>query len=166
MTNKSLHRIFVIISTIGVMFLAVYSLIVNYKFPDEQLNFFFSLFYLIMALNIVGKISDHASTNERLRLILTDIQNIVLYCILSASFSVILIHSGISVIKTALIVFFALAFYNLTFTVFKRSITLILMWINFYLFMGLLVFSLIPGLPIDLISRYNPLAGLIVALLT
>lgn len=164
MENKTLHTIFFLITVIVIIFIAGYSLVVDYKFPDNQMNYFFSLFYLVLALNFIGRNSDTLRWEGRLKCAIENWQNILLYCVLSACFSIILLHSGVSVIKTALIILIALIVFNFVLVICKRRITLILFWINFYLFAGMLVFSLIPEVTLDLISRYNPLGGLIVTL--
>jgi len=165
MENNLLHKTFVILSVICIIFIAAYSLVIDYKFPHDQMNFIFSLFFLVLTLNFLGRNIKNEEKAERARSVFTDIQIIILYCILSACYSIILIHSGVSVVKTAMIILSALMFYNFILIIFRKSVSLILFWINFYLFMGMLVFSVLPGLPLDLISRYNPFGGLIVYLL-
>jgi len=165
MENKFLHMIFLFITVIVIVFITGYSLIVDYKFPDNQLIYFFSLFYLVLALNFIGRNSDTVKWKERLNWIIEKWQNIFIYCVLSVCFSIILFHSGVTIIKTAIIILTALFVYNITLVIFKRRISLMLFWINFYLFAGMLAFSLIPEVSLDLISRYNPFGGLIVELI-
>jgi hypothetical protein len=165
MENKLLHKIFLYITLATITFVAVYSLIIDYKFPEYQLNYFFTLFYLILSLNFLGGNSDKYDRKERLIWLIENKQNIFLYCILSASFSIIFINSGISSFKTALIIFSSLLFYSFSLFIFSKRITLILFWINFYLFAGVIIFSQFPCFHLDTISRYNPFGGLLVTLL-
>lgn len=165
MEKNIFHRISVRLSVVVIIYMAVYSSAVDYIFPADQLNFFFSLFFLVMALNFIGRNPAETIREIRMKSIFTDTQNILLYLILSACFSSVLIHSGVTVIRIALIILFSLVFYNLILIVLKKSVILILFWINFYLFMMMLVLSSMPGLYLDTISKYNPFGGLIVHLL-
>jgi len=164
MENKLLHKIFLYITLATVAFVAGYSLIIDYQFPEYLLNYLFSLFYLILSLNFIGGNSDISERKERLIWLFKNKQNIFLYCLLSSCFSIIFIHSGISIFKTALIILSASILYYFSMFIFARRITMILFWINFYLFAGIIIFSQFPDFNLDIISKYNPFGGLIVNL--
>lgn len=143
--------------------IAIYSLVTNYHFPPDQLNYFFSLFYLILALNFLGEDPSIDDRKERIKLIFTKTHSILISCVLAIFFSLILIQAEVTIGKIFIILVFSLVLYCTTLVFFKRGITLILFWINFYLFMGVFGFSQFPNFPIDLLSRFNPFAGLIVS---
>jgi hypothetical protein len=164
MENKVLHRGFLFLTLATLAFVTVYSLIINYKFPEPLLNYFFSLFYLILSLNFMGNIADSSDSKERLKQLFKSSKNIFLYCLVSACFSIIFIHSGITVLKTSTIVLTSFGVYLFLMFVFNRKITQFLFWVNFYLFMGSLILGQLSNINFDLISKYNPLGGLFVTL--
>lgn len=164
MKKSIFSKISLILSLCLVGVIAVYSLVTDYHFPLDQVNYLFSLFYLILSLNFLGEDQTLNNTKERIKIILTKIQSIIITCVLAILFSLILIQSDIGPIKIFIIIFLALVLFNLTTVIFKREITLILFWINFYLFMGIFILSQFPNLSVDLLSRFNPFGGLIVTI--
>jgi hypothetical protein len=164
MANKLLHRIFLFIALAAIAFIAIYSLVLDYQFPEYQLNYFYSLFYLILSINFLGDVLDSSDRQERLKTLFKGKLNIFIYCLLSACFSIIFIHSGIPFLKTTLIILISFLVYFYSMFVFNKKITQILFWINFYLFMGMIIISQFPQINLDVISRYNPFGGLIVTL--
>jgi hypothetical protein len=164
MRNKLLHKIFLFITLAAVLFIAIYSLVLDYQFSEYQLNYFYSLFYLILSINFLGDILDNSGLRVRLMTLFKGKQNIFIYCLLSACFSIIFIHSGIAIFKTTLIILSSFLIYFFSMIIFNRKTTQILFWINFYLFMGIIVISQLPKISLDTISRYNPFGGLIVTL--
>ena len=165
MKNVQLHKTFTRLSVAGIIFIAVYASSIDYIFTHDQLNALFSMFFLVLALNYLGMTSENIQREKRVRVVFKDGMNIVLYCVLSACYSFMLIHSGVSVIKTALIIIVALAFFNLIFILLHRTILLILFWVNLYLFVMMRVLSEMPGFSIDPLSRFNPFGGMIVHLI-
>ena len=164
--NRLLGRIFLYIAAAMVVFMAVYSCIVNYKFPIEVLSYFYSLFYLVLSFSFLVGVPDSSSREERLNRLFKSPESIFFYCVLSACFSVILVRSGIDYFRTALIIATSLALYDFSMYILSRRTTLILYWINFYLFAGMTAFSHLPHINIDMLSKYNPFGGLLITLFT
>jgi len=162
MENKLFHRIFIIISLIALGFIAAYSLIRDYKFSSSLLIYYYSIFYLILALNFIGSDLQKSDRKNRLIWIITNKNNIIIYCIVTICYSIIFINSDIPILSTFLIVIISLIFYNFLFYYFNYRISLILFWISFYLFAGVIIFSQLPNFQLDLVSKFNPLGGLIV----
>ncbi len=165
MKNMILHRISLIIGLLIVGFVVVYSFLINYTYTDSQINYLFSLFYLIFTLNILGNESSFESPNKRVISIFSNVQNIIVSCILAILFGLMLVKAEVPLVKVFLILFLAFIIYTTIIVLFNRKIILVLFWINFYIFMGVYVFSQIPGFTLDLLSRYNPFGGLLITLL-
>jgi len=166
MGNKLLPKIFLYLSAASVAFIAVYSLIIDYKLSNDLLNYFFSLFYLVLSLSFIVEIPDSASREEKLNRLFKSPESLFLYCILSGSFSVIFIGSGLTYFRTALIIMTSLVLFDFSMYILSRRTTLILFWINFYVFAGMTALSHLTHLNIDLVSRYNPFGGLLITLFT
>jgi len=58
----------------------------------------------------------------------------------------------------------SLIFYYASLIFLSRKVTQLLFWINFYLFAGVFILTLVPGSRIDLLSGFNPFGGLFVTL--
>lgn len=159
-----MHKIFLYITLATLAFVAGYSIIIDFQFPGYLLNYFFSLFYLVLSLNFIGDMSDSSDTKEILKWLFINTQNIIIYCILSACFAVIFIHSGTPIVKTALIILSSFVAYFASMFIFGRKISQFLFWINFYLFAGIIILSQFPNIRLDVISRFNPFGGLFVTL--
>ena len=166
MVNKLVPKIFLYLSAASVAFIAVYSLFIDYKFSGDLLNYFFSLFYLVLSLSFIINIPDSARREERLNRLFKCPENIFFYCILSGSFSVIFIGSGLTCFRTALIILTSLVLFNVSLYILSRRTSLILFWINLYLFAGMTALSHLTHLNIDLVSKYNPFGGLLITLFT
>jgi O-antigen ligase len=165
MKNTIFIKISLLLSLCLISFIAVYSLIIDYQFPQEQVNYLFSMLYLVLALNFLGQAAVPDNQKERLNLIILRTQNIIISCVLMIIYALILLQSKVSFGKIFLILLLSLLLYYSTLVFFKRKVTLFLFWINFYLFMGVFVFYQFPNFQIDFISKYNPFGGLIVNLI-
>jgi hypothetical protein len=166
MKNIKLHKISLYVSICLIAFIAGYSLIIDYQFPEDQINYLFSLFYMVLALNFLGGDLTIDNRQERIRLILTNTRSVIISCILSILFALILIQSNMVIVKIFMILVLSILVYYSTIVFFNRKVTLVLFWINFYLFMGIYLFSQFPDFKIDMISRFNPLGGLLITLFT
>jgi ABC-type multidrug transport system fused ATPase/permease subunit len=107
---------------------------------------------------------DNSDAKELLKKLFSDTKNIIIYCLLSACFAIIFIHSGKPIFKTSLIILSSFVAYFSSMFIVGRKITQILFWINFYLFTGIIILSQIPNISLDVISKYNPFGGLFVTL--
>jgi hypothetical protein len=165
MKNIILIKISLLLSLCVISFIAVYSLIIDYQFPQDQINYLFSLLYLVLALNFLGQDPVPDNQKERLNLILLKTQNIIISSVLTIIFALILVQSKVSFGKIFFILLLSLILYYSTLVFFKRKVTLFLFWINFYLFMGVFVFYQFPNFQIDFVSKFNPFGGLIVNLI-
>jgi len=165
MKNTILIKISLLLSLCLIGFIAAYSLIIDYQFPQDQVTYLFSLLYLVLALNFLGQELVLDNQKERINIILFKTQNIIISCVLTIIFALILMQSKISFGKIFFILLLSLLLYYSTLVFFKRKVTLFLFWINFYLFMGVFVFYQFPNLQIDFVSKFNPFGGLIVNLI-
>jgi hypothetical protein len=166
MKNIILHKISLYLSICLIGFIASYSLIIGYQFPEDQINYLFSLFYMVLSLNFLGGNLPIDNRQERIKLILTNTQSVIISCVLSILFALILIQSNVTIVKIFMILILSILVYYSTIIFLSRKVTLVLFWINFYLFMGIFVFSQFPDIEIDIISRVNPFGGLLITLFT
>jgi len=164
MNKNVIINISVIISICVLGFIATYSLIIDYQFNKEQVNYIFSLFYLVLALNFLNNINEIDTREERFKLIFLKAQNIIISCILAILYALILVQSETSLWKVFICLILTFVIYLFALVIFTRKVTLYLFWINFYLFMGALIFIQFPNFKVDILAKFNPLAGLIVNL--
>jgi DNA modification methylase len=164
MKNNILHRISLILAICLIGFIAGYSMLIDYQFPESQMNYIFSLFYLILTLNFLGRDATLLNLRERFKMVLSDTQSIIISCLLAIIFSLLLIQTKVAIGKIFIIVILSLLFYYTLILILSRKVNLILFWINFYLFMGVFVFSQLPNFQINMISKFNPFGGLLLTL--
>jgi hypothetical protein len=165
MKNNILINISLIISICIIGFVAVYSLIIDYAFTKEQVNYLFSLMYLVLALNFLYNKNYNDTIEERFKFIILKTKNIFISCVLTIIYALILAQSEVSLWKIFICLIMSLFIYLFSMVVFTRKVTLYLFWINFYLFMGVFIFLQFPNFQIDFLAKFNPLAGLIVNLI-
>lgn len=155
--------LWIILLVIG--FIALFPMFKNEVITLAQANWIMSLLYLSLCLNHLLK--DNVKSEDisaRAIEIFTNKGNLVISTILIAEFALILSHSGISVIKVFFVLVCSLCFCYASFILLNKKISVILFWINFYLFALVFLFTQFPGIEINVLSRYNPFAGLFLTL--
>jgi hypothetical protein len=165
MKNNILIKISLIISICIIGIVALYSLIINYEFNKEQVNYLFSLMYLVLALNFLYDNNYNDTLKERIKFIILKTQNILISSVLTIIYALILVQAEVSLWKIFICLIISLFIYLFSMVIFTRKVTLYLFWINFYLFMCVFIFIQFPNFQIDLLAKFNPLAGLIVNLI-
>jgi len=164
MKNKSYFIISLCFAVIAIAFIALYSLFIDYHFPQAITNNLFSVFYLVIFLNYLGFYNQEGDYKSKSGWIFTNFRSIILSTVMSAIFAIILNRTGIGIAGIFLILVCGLTLCYTTIILLKKQIVLIIFWINFYLFIGLLIFSQFPKIPLDMVLKFNPYGGLLVTL--
>lgn len=165
MNSQLYHRISLWMSILGIGFIAVYPLVIDFTFTLEQANWVFSLLYLTLCLNFLGGNQNEQETvSGRAQRIFKDKYSIVISTFLIVCFALILGQSDINSVIIFLVLICSLIFYYASLIFLRRKITQLIFWINFYLFTGIFILTQIPGSRIDLLSRFNPFGGLFLTL--
>lgn len=151
-------------SVLAILFIAVYPLAIDYHFPKSITNNLFSLFYLVIFLNYLGCYDLEDDFESKSEWIFTNIRSILFSTVMSAIFAVILRRTDIGIAGIFFILACGLTLSYATIIFVKKQIVLILFWINLYLFVGFLVLSQLPKIPLDIVSKFNPYGGLFVTL--
>jgi hypothetical protein len=161
MKNSKLINISILLCIVILGFISLYSIIIDFHFSKEQINFLFSLLYLVLALNFLKYDEIADNSKKRFELVIMKPQNILISCVLMVFYALILVQTEASVIRIFLCLVLSLLINLLAIVLFKRKITFYLFWINFYLFMVVFVILQFPNINMDILARFNPLAGLV-----
>ncbi len=149
-----------------ILFIALFPLVRDVAISPAQANWIMSLLYLSLCLIHLRKYNwEDEDLPKRANSILADKGSLGISTILVFAFVLILNHSGLSVIRIFLVLLCSLSFCYASLIFLNRKTSMVLFWINFYLFSGVFVLIQFPGVKIDLLSGYNPFAGLFLTLL-
>jgi len=151
-------------AVLAISFIAIYPVFIDYHFPQAITNNLFSVFYLVIFLNYLGFYNQEGDYKSKSGWIFTNIRSIILSTAMSAIFAIILNRTGIGIAGIFLILVCGLTLCYATIILLKRQVVLIIFWINFYLFVGFLIFAQFPKIPLDMVSKFNPYGGLLVTL--
>jgi len=152
------------IAVLAISFIAIYPVFIDYHFPQAITNNLFSLFYLVIFLNYLGFYNADDDYKSKSGWIFTNFRSIILSTVMSAIFAIILNRTSIDIAGIFFILVCGLTLCYATIILLKKQVVLILFWINFYLFIALLIFSQFPKIPLDVVSKFNPYGGLLVTL--
>jgi hypothetical protein len=164
MNNERISKISIWVTVLATSFISIYPLFINYFFSKNTCALLFYLFFLILLLNYLVFNKNEENSHSKIKWIGSNIKNLIVNIIVIILFAIIVLRSNSGLVSALIILLCSQVLFVTTIVLLRRKIILVLFWINFYLFIGALITSQLPGISLEIVSKLNPYGGLFVYL--